>query len=44
MGKLTNNIYERQVNDKKKVHIISIFGVNMQYAVSLSCCFQFQLM
>lgn len=28
----------------EKVHIISIFGVNMQYAVSLSCCFQFQLM
>lgn len=43
MGKFTNNIYERHVNDKK-VHIISIFGVNMQYAVSLSCCFQFQLM
>ncbi len=43
MGKFTNNIYERQVNDKK-VHIISIFALNMQYAVSLSCCFQFQLM
>lgn len=28
----------------EKVHIISIFAVNMQNAVSLSCCFQFQLM
>lgn len=28
----------------EKVHIISVFAVNMQNAVPLSYCFQFQLM
>lgn len=28
----------------EKVHIISVFAVNMQNVVPLSYCFQFQLM